>query len=100
MSSVYTCTSSVCVCACVRACARTCVSFDLFVLQVLLLLLAFVSVILLVGCQKEHLACKRLSVRCGCCCLSGVRCRSFAYGPADVTAIPKPHHLLPNLNHD
>ena len=24
----------------------------------------------------------------------------FAYGPADVTAIPKPHHLLPHLNPD
>ena len=33
-------------------------------------------------------------------CLSGVRCRLFAYGPADATAIPKPHHLLPHLNRD
>jgi len=24
----------------------------------------------------------------------------FAYGPADATAIPKPHHLLPHLNRD
>jgi len=24
----------------------------------------------------------------------------FVYGPADVTAIPKPHHLLPHLNPD
>ena len=24
----------------------------------------------------------------------------FAYGPADATAIPKPHHLLPHLNPD
>jgi len=33
--------------------------------------------------------------------LSGARCRLFAYGrygPADATAIPKPHHLLPHLN--
>ena len=24
----------------------------------------------------------------------------FAYGPADATAIPKPHHLLPHLSPD
>ena len=24
----------------------------------------------------------------------------FAYGPADATAIPKPHHLLPHLDPD
>jgi len=30
--------------------------------------------------------------------MSEARCRLFAYGPADVTAIPKPHHLLPHLN--
>ena len=24
----------------------------------------------------------------------------FAYGPADATVIPKPHHLLPHLNPD
>ena len=28
----------------------------------------------------------------------GAWCRLFAYGPADATAIPKPHHLLPHLN--
>jgi len=32
--------------------------------------------------------------------VSGVRCRLFAYGPADATAIPKPHHLLPHLEPD
>jgi len=32
--------------------------------------------------------------------LSGARCRLFAYGPADATPIPKPHHLLPDLNSD
>ena len=32
--------------------------------------------------------------------VSGVRCRLFAYGPADATAIPKPQHLLPRLNPD
>ena len=36
--------------------------------------------------------------RCWCGYLSEARCRLFAYGPADVTAIPKPHHLLPHLN--
>ena len=37
------------------------------------------------------------------CCwgyLSGARCRLFAFGPADATAIPKLHHLLPHLNRD
>jgi len=24
----------------------------------------------------------------------------FSYGPADASAIPKPHHLLPRLNPD
>jgi len=32
--------------------------------------------------------------------LSGTRCRLFAYGPADATVVPKPHHLLPHLNPD
>ena len=35
-----------------------------------------------------------------CRYLSGARCRLFAYGPADATAIPKPHHLLPHSNPD
>ena len=40
-------------------------------------------------------------MRCWCVYLSGARCRLFAYGPADATAIPKPHHLLPHyLNRD
>jgi len=29
--------------------------------------------------------------------LSGKRCRLFAYGPADATAVPKPHHLFASL---
>ena len=29
-----------------------------------------------------------------------MRCRLFAYGPADATAIPEPHRLLPHLNPD
>jgi len=32
--------------------------------------------------------------------MSGVRCRLFAYGPADATAVPKLHHLLTHLNPD
>jgi len=55
---------------------------------------------LLVGRQEEHPACKNRVMRCWCGYLSGVRCRSFAYGPADATAIPKPRHLLPHLNPD
>jgi len=36
----------------------------------------------------------------GCWCghLSGERCRLFAYGSADASAIPKPQHLMPHLN--
>jgi len=37
---------------------------------------------------------------CWCGYLSGTRCRLFAYDPADATAVPKPHHLLPQLNQD
>ena len=37
-------------------------------------------------------------MRCWCGYLSAVRCRLFAYGPADAAAISKPHHLLPHLN--
>jgi len=54
----------------------------------------------LVGRQEEHPACKNGVMRCWCGCLSGAMCRSFAYGPADATAIPKPHHLLPHSNPD
>jgi len=32
--------------------------------------------------------------------LPGARCRLFAHGPADATAIPKTHNLLPHLNPD
>ena len=39
-------------------------------------------------------------MRCWCGYLSGARRRLFAYGPADATAISKPHHLLPHLNPD
>ena len=33
-------------------------------------------------------------MRCWRGYLSGARCRLFACGPADATAVPKPHHLL------
>ena len=49
---------------------------------------AFSALTLLVGCQVEHLACKKWS---------GTKCKLFAYCPADATAIPKPHHLLRHL---
>ena len=39
-------------------------------------------------------------MRCWCGYLSGVKCRLFAYGPADAIAVPKPHHLFPDLNPD
>ena len=39
-------------------------------------------------------------MRCWFGYLSGVRCRLFAYCPADATAVPKPHHLLHHLNPD
>ena len=45
--------------------------------------------------QQEHPACKNWVMRCWCGYLSGARWRLFAYGPADATAVPKPHHLLP-----
>jgi len=38
---------------------------------------------LLVGRQEEHLAWNKLSDE-----VSGARCRLFAHGPADATAIP------------
>ena len=44
---------------------------------------------LLVGRQEEHLVCKKNWVmRCWYGYLSGMRCKWFAYGPADVTATP------------
>ena len=50
--------------------------------------------------EEEHLACKNWLMRCCCGYRSGSRCRLFAYGPADATAIPKPHYRLPHLNPD
>jgi len=51
------------------------------------------------GCPGKR-AVKRVCVRCCCCYLSEARCTLFAYGSADATAIPKPHHLLPHSNPD
>ena len=53
-------------------------------------LCAFSALMLLVGQQEEHLACKKLSGGVLAWYLSGARCR-FAYRPADATAT---HHLL------
>ena len=49
---------------------------------------------------EEHPAGKNWVMRCRCGYLCGARCRSFAYGPANATAIPKPRHLMPHLNSD
>jgi len=61
---------------------------------------AFRALTLLVGCEDEHPACKNCVMRCWYGCLSGAWYGLFAYGPADATAIPKPHHLLLHLNPD
>jgi len=44
----------------------------------------------LVGHQKEHLACKNRMMGCWCGYLSRVRCRLFAYRPADAIVFPNP----------
>jgi len=61
---------------------------------------AFSALTLLVGRQEEHPACKNWVMRSWWGYLSGARCRLFAYGPADATAVPKPHRLLPHWNPD
>jgi len=45
---------------------------------------AFSALMLLVGRQEGHPACKNRVVGCWCGCLSGARCR-LAYGSADAT---------------
>ena len=50
-----------------------------------LVYVAFSALMLLVGRQEGHLACKKRVVGCWHGCLSGARCR-LAYGPADATA--------------
>jgi len=62
--------------------------------------MAFSALTLLVGRQEELPACNNSVMRCWCDYLSAARCRLFAYGPADATAIPKPHHFLPHLSRD
>jgi len=47
---------------------------------------AFSGLTLLLGRQEER-PCKKFSVTCWHSYLSGARCRWFAYGPADATAI-------------
>jgi len=60
---------------------------------------AFSALTLLTGCQEELPACKNCVMKCWWGYLSEVRIRLFAfYGPADATAIPKLHQLLPHLN--
>jgi len=49
---------------------------------------AFSALMLLVGWQEEHPACKYWVVRYWHGYLSGVRCKLFACGPADATATP------------
>ena len=63
-------------------------------------MIAFSALTLLVGRHEEHPACRNWVVGCWCGYLSGARCRLFAYGPADATAIPKPRQLLPHWNPD
>ena len=45
----------------------------------------FSALMLLVGRQEGHPACKKRVVGCWCGCLSGAMCR-LAYGLADATA--------------
>ena len=52
---------------------------------------AFSALTLSVGRQEGYLACKNWVLGCWHGYLSGARCRLFAYGPADATALPKPH---------
>ena len=65
-----------------------------------LTLCAFSALTLLVGRQEEHPVYKNWLMRWWCGYLSGARCRLFAYGPADASAIQKPYHLLPHINLD
>jgi len=49
---------------------------------------AFNALMLLVGWQEGHAACKKLSGEVLHGYLSGARCKWFAYGPADATTSP------------
>jgi len=54
----------------------------------------FSALILLDGRQEEHLACKNWVMRCCYGYLSEARCRLFAYGPADATAMPSQNPII------
>jgi len=56
------------------------------ILSVYVLYVSFSALMLLVGWQEGHLACKNRVVRYWHGYLSGERCKSFAYGPADASA--------------
>jgi len=70
------------------------VPYCYIIVLVVCIVYAFSALTLLVGRQEENLACKKWVFRCWCGYLSGARCRLFACGRADATAIPKPHHLI------
>jgi len=63
---------------------------------------AFGALTLLAGHLEEHPVCKKLSEEVLVCVVirleRGADC--LRNGPADATAIPKPHNLLPRLNPD
>jgi len=64
--------------------------YFLFILQCSII--AFSALTLLVGRQERHPTCKKnWVVRYWRGYLSGVRCKWFAYGPADATATPSSH---------
>jgi len=52
------------------------------------------------GTRKSIRPVKKWVMGCRYGYLSGARCRLFVHGPVDATVIPKPHHLLPQLNPD
>ena len=55
---------------------------------------AFSAPTILSGHQEKNLACKNLVTRCWHGYLSRARCKLFAYGQDDDTAIQKHHHLV------
>jgi len=55
----------------------------------------FFPLMLLVGWQEEHPACKNGVVGYWRGYLSAARCKWFAYGPADATATTTPSCLAP-----
>jgi len=86
----------------ILTCVFLCCQEDMWLIYTMVpsVLYAFSALTLLVGRQKEHPTCKNWVMRCWYGYLSAERCRLFAYGPADATAVPKPHHLLPHFNPD